>query len=125
MITDFQKWFLSDSEEIKKIHVTQKDAKIIWNAAIKSIKDKNAILPKELTYENGAKSLLRGEFFEDHEVMNPDYCGESCEECARDEECGIDDPCREYSFINKVPVSWTTIKEIYKRIVKHYQDKPC
>ena len=80
-------------------------------------------LPKELTYENGAKSLLRGEFFESYEVMNHDYCGEDCEICGRDDECSVDDPCREYSFNQKVPVSWTNIKEIYKKIVKHYQEK--
>lgn len=72
-------------------------------------------LPEKLTAENGAKALLIGEFFEKMKIDNPDYCG-----------CGNCDWCKEHSdtpetiFID-VPVSWTTIKSIYDKIVSHYE----
>ena len=61
------------------------------------------ILPKELTAENGAKALLIGEFHEEIEV------------------CGCLDGTGEEQEMQdlRVPVSWTTIKEIYKMIVKN------
>lgn len=65
-------------------------------------KDK-VILPKELTAENGAKALLIGEFREEIEV-----CG-----CL--DGSGEDQEMQALS----VPVSWTTIKEIYKMIVEN------
>lgn len=52
------------------------------------------LLPDRLTAENGAKALLIGEFIEIcHDVKH-----------------------------TKIPVtvSWTTIKDIYKKIVEHY-----
>lgn len=77
-------------------------------------------LPKELTAGNGAKSLLRGAFYETYDISNPDFCSENCDDCHDD--CAIDDICREEYLIQEVPVSWTTIKEIYKKIVKYYQE---
>ena len=62
----------------------------------------NVVMPRRLTAENGAKALLTGEFFEEHECSYYDTDGELVE-------------CTE-----KVPVSWDTIKEIYKTIVAHY-----
>lgn len=72
----------------------------------------NVTMPKTLTAENGAKALLMGEFFEEVEVTNPEYCG-----------CGACDFCAHYAqppetIIIKVPVSWTTIKDIYKMAVE-------
>lgn len=71
-------------------------------------------LPPSLTYENGAKGLLIGEFFEEVESYNPTYCG-----------CGECDFCHRYpnepeTITEKVPVSWTTIKEIYAKVVDHF-----
>jgi hypothetical protein len=58
------------------------------------------IMPKELTAENGAKSLMIGEFFETREIENPED---------------------EYETrIEKIPISWTSIKGIYKKVVEHF-----
>lgn len=77
-------------------------------------KENTVVLPKNLTAENGAKALLNGEFFETIEVANEEYCG-----------CGECDFCDAFPDIEetvtlKVPVSWTTIKEIYNMVVSHY-----
>jgi len=53
------------------------------------------VMPRSLTAENGAKDLLRGEFVE---CFDPDDSGNP--------------------YI--VPISWDSIKNIYKRIVDHY-----
>lgn len=56
-------------------------------------------LPAELTAENGAKSLLSGEFYE--EITEWDWHTEE--------------------FVTRqIPISWTTIKAIYARVVKQY-----
>ncbi len=60
------------------------------------------VMPRSLTAENGAKALLMGEFFEEHECSYYNEDGELVE------------------YTEKVPVSWTTIKEIYAKIVSHY-----
>ncbi len=60
------------------------------------------VMPRRLTAENGAKALLRGEFFEEFEVFEIDEFGD------------------EVSRFEKVPVSWDTIKSIYDKIVSHY-----
>ena len=91
---DSRKWHLTNDDAIQ-INATSLDVEIIWNAAVKSVKNN---LPEELTAENGAKGFLSGEFFEEFEVYDDD--GEA--------------------HIQKVPVSWTTIKDIYKKIVKYY-----
>ena len=75
--------------------------------------DNKIIMPRELTAENGAKALLNGEFFENHEVVNPDYCG-----------CGECDYCKEFPdtenyITEKHTISWTSIKLIYDMAVKH------
>jgi len=53
------------------------------------------VMPRKLTAENGAKALLIGEFAE---AFDPDNCGNP--------------------YV--VPISWDSIKNIYKRIVEHY-----
>ena len=70
-------------------------------------------MPKELTSANGAKALLIGEFHESIEVANPDVCGCGENDCL---DC-LDEP---ETCVVMVPVSWTTIKQIYKRIVDAY-----
>lgn len=74
-------------------------------------------MPKSLTAENGAKTLLSGEFFV--QVL------ETCDDCGGDgwenEEKG--EPCHsckgECSWYRKVPIPWTTIKMIYAKAVEH------
>lgn len=61
-----------------------------------SIPDGFVVMPKRLTYENGAKALLMGEFAE---VLEDE-----------------DNPGN--PFI--VPISWDKIKDIYKMAVKHF-----
>ncbi len=73
-------------------------------------------MPPELTAENGAKSLLNGEFKESIEVDNPEYC--DCGECHYCED--IQDEDVSDTITIDVPVQWTTIKDIYRKIVDHY-----
>lgn len=61
-----------------------------------------ALLPTRLTAENGAKSELMGEFFETIEVLNPEI--------------------PEETIGQKVPVSWTTIKAIWKQAVELFTE---
>jgi excinuclease UvrABC ATPase subunit len=81
-------------------------------------------LPSSLTAENGAKRLLNGEF---EEIF--DY---TCGQCLG---VGIDEneggnvgelPCEgcdgEGFHRYKIPVSWTTIKDIYKMIVENLKE---
>lgn len=82
------------------------------------------LMPKELTAENGAKSLLIGEF---HETVIM-----QCEECEGagvyaeggnmdDQVCEACTGAGDYAL--KVPVSWTTIKEIYAMYAEYHQNK--
>jgi len=57
-------------------------------------------MPRSLTAENGAKALLIGEFKESYGIYN--------------EEEG-------YHHTEEVDVEWSTIKEIYNKIVEHYE----
>ena len=70
---------------------------------------KKILMPETLTAENGAKAALIGEFFEMVAVVCPDclHDDENCKTCGGDG-----------SIDQKVQVSWTTIKEIYKRAVE-------
>jgi len=80
---------------------------------------KKILMPEALTAENGAKAALIGEFFETVKTYCPDCLNNeldyNCEMCGGD------------GFIDqKVQVSWTTIKEIYKRAVEIlHEDIPC
>lgn len=74
------------------------------------------VMPRSLTAENGAKALLIGEFFEEIEVSNEEYCGcGKCDYCIE-----IQDENATETLIQKVPVSWDTIKKIYDKVVSHY-----
>lgn len=64
--------------------------------------DIHVVMPRSLTAENGAKALLSGEFFEEHECSYYDADGELVE------------------YTEKVPVRWGTIKRIYDKVVSHY-----
>lgn len=67
------------------------------------------LMPEELTAENGAKSLLMSEF---HEVVELE-CG-ACD--ADDEDCVVCGGNGSYTY--RVPVSWPTIKSIYRLAVE-------
>ncbi|MDB4309221.1 hypothetical protein N9913_02820 [Porticoccaceae bacterium] len=71
-------------------------------------------MPKELTAENGAKGLMTGEFYETIEVENEFFCG--CGTCDFCIEC----PGEPESTLQKIPISWVNIKEIYAMAVKHF-----
>jgi polyferredoxin len=78
--------------------------------------NKMITLPSRLTAENGAKALLIGEFFEEIEVRNEEYCG--CGECGY---CiDVQDEDATETIIQRVPVSWSTIKDIYNKIASHH-----
>jgi hypothetical protein len=65
-------------------------------------------LPKKLTTENGAKALLMGEFYETVSTYCEVCYGTGCVYCDSSGEVE-----------QKIPVSWTTIKEIYSNIVEN------
>lgn len=69
------------------------------------------MVPKKLTAENGAKSLLSGEFLETTFI--------SCPECFADEECESCDGSGRIKI--EVPVSWTTIKAIWNKGVEYFR----
>jgi hypothetical protein len=68
------------------------------------------IMPRELTAENGAKALMMGEFFETIQVANPDYCDDETSPYNEEPE----------TLSDKVTISWTSIKGIYKKAVEHF-----
>ena len=67
------------------------------------------LMPAALTAENGAKALMMGEFKE--HLNLPCVCDSDLDDCELCNGTGEID--------QKVPVSWTTIKEIYAMAVKH------
>ncbi|WP_078057667.1 hypothetical protein [Salmonella enterica] len=79
-----------------------------------AIPDDWVMVPKKLTAENGAKSLLSGEFLETTFI--------SCPECFADEECESCDGSGRIKI--EVPVSWTTIKAIWNKGVEHFVAAP-
>ena len=73
------------------------------------------LMPFELTAENGAKYAMIGEFKESIELRNPEFCG--CGEC----HFCFDFPDEPEYLVIEVPVSWSTIKSIYERLVEKLQ----
>lgn len=67
---------------------------------IEEAQEKAQFMPERLTAENGAKALLLGEFYESVTVDSED---------------------EEEVYHIRVPVKWTTIKDMYKTIVKHFK----
>ena len=79
------------------------------------------LMPKALTAENGAKGLLIGEFHESV-VIQCTYCdGAGYADSDLTEVCDSCDGAGCYSL--KVPISWTTIKEIYAMAVKELSEE--
>lgn len=70
------------------------------------------LMPKALTVENGAMARLCGELYEEVTVPCPE-CWYKNEDA--DEDCEICHGTGEQ--VQSVPVSWTTIKEIYAMAV--------
>ena len=69
--------------------------------------DERVLMPRALTAENGAKAALIGDFYVEVEVPNP----------TPDVFEGSGDTG---TYLNRYPVSWTTIKAIYAAAVKHF-----
>ncbi|MDM4131732.1 hypothetical protein QTP25_25000 [Klebsiella oxytoca] len=78
------------------------------------VPDGYVMVPMRLTAENGAKGVLSGEFSETQFV--------NCPECFGDDECETCDGSGRIEI--KVPVSWTTIKEIWIKGVEHFAAAP-
>lgn len=78
------------------------------------IPDGYALVPMKLTAENGAKGALLGEFSETKFI--------NCPECFSDGECETCDGSGRIGI--KVPVNWTTIKEIWAKGVEHFAAAP-
>nr|WP_228305656.1 hypothetical protein [Klebsiella michiganensis] len=78
------------------------------------IPDGYVMVPMRLTAENGAKGALSGEFSETKFI--------NCPECFGDDECETCDGSGRIEI--KVPVSWTTIKEIWIKGVEHFAAAP-
>lgn len=73
------------------------------------------LVPCKLTAENGAKSCMIGEFTEQTEI--------SCPECFGDDEC---ETCDGSGMIEvTVPISWTTIKDIWAKGIEHFAAAPA
>ncbi|WP_425292538.1 hypothetical protein [Citrobacter freundii] len=73
-----------------------------------------ALVPKKLTAENGAKSVLSGEFSETKFI--------NCPECFGDDDCETCDGSGRIEIT--VPVSWTNIKAIWAKGVEHFEAAP-
>lgn len=76
--------------------------------------DGYVMVPLRLTAENGAKEALSGEFSETRFV--------NCPECFGDDECETCDGSGRIEIT--VPVTWTTIKEIWAKGVEHFAAAP-
>ncbi|MBY5300958.1 hypothetical protein FP371_22355 [Citrobacter freundii] len=76
--------------------------------------DGYVLVPKKLTAENGAKSVLSGEFSETKFI--------NCPECFGDDDCETCDGSGRIEIT--VPVTWTTIKAIWAKGVEHFAAAP-
>ncbi len=78
------------------------------------VPDGYVMVPMRLTAENGAKGALSGEFSETKFV--------NCPECFGDDECETCDGSGRIEIT--VPVTWTTIKDIWAKGVEHFAAAP-
>lgn len=79
-----------------------------------TLRDGYCTMPMKLTAENGAKGALSGEFSETKFI--------NCPECFGDDECETCDGSGRIEI--SVPVSWTTIKQIWAKGVEHFAAAP-
>jgi len=100
-IYEFIKLYVDTPEPKKLCSSIQDLVEGLAESKVKNLALPN-VMPRSLTAENGAKALLSGEFFEEHECNYYDADGDLVE------------------YTEKVTVSWTNIKEIYKKVVAHY-----
>ncbi|HBR0513073.1 DUF550 domain-containing protein [Klebsiella pneumoniae] len=85
-----------------RLHIKEQPAPVV--------PDSYVMVPMRLTSENGAKGALSGEFSETKFV--------NCPECFGDDECETCDGSGRIEIT--VPVTWTTIKEIWAKGVEHF-----
>ncbi|EPY4651953.1 hypothetical protein POV22_11405 [Klebsiella pneumoniae] len=78
------------------------------------VPDGYVMVPMRLTAENGAKGALSSEFSETKFI--------NCPECFGDNECETCDGSGKIEIT--VPVTWTTIKEIWAKGVEHFTATP-
>ncbi|MGL0856519.1 DUF550 domain-containing protein [Klebsiella pneumoniae] len=89
-----------------RLHIKEQPAPVV--------PDSYVMVPMRLTAENGAKGALSGEFSETEFV--------NCPECFGDDECETCDGSGRIEIT--VPVTWTTIKEIWAKGVEHFTATP-
>ncbi|HBU6148607.1 TPA: hypothetical protein NIU82_003888 [Klebsiella oxytoca] len=104
---------LVDAEEAL-IEVVNRRAAMLQAGNSQVIPEGYVLVPMRLTAENGAKGALSGEFSETKFI--------NCPECFGDDECETCDGSGRIEI--KVPVSWTTIKEIWIKGVEHFAAAP-
>jgi hypothetical protein len=75
------------------------------------------LMPKRLTAENGAKGALSGEFKETIDVTCHE-CGGSGDDANSDNDAECPECNGDGVVTQNVPVSWDTIKDIYRRAVE-------
>ncbi|WP_343500518.1 hypothetical protein [Enterobacter bugandensis] len=71
------------------------------------------MVPKRLTAENGAKTALIGEFNLEYSLTCHECFGEGCDDCSG-----------EGTWINTIPVDWSTIKDIWAKAIDHFAAAP-
>lgn len=89
-----------------RLHIKEQPAPVV--------PDSYVMVPMRLTAENGAKGALSGEFSETRFV--------NCPECFGDDECETCDGSGKIEIT--VPVTWSTIKEIWAKGVEHFSATP-
>ncbi|SVS98016.1 DUF550 domain-containing protein [Klebsiella pneumoniae] len=94
--------------------VAEYEQNVMQDGNSPAIPDGYVMVPMRLTAENGAKGVLSGEFSETKFV--------NCPECFGDDECETCDGSGRIEI--KVPVSWTTIKDIWIKGVEHFAAAP-
>ncbi|WP_410200057.1 DUF550 domain-containing protein [Klebsiella variicola] len=89
-----------------RLHIKEQPAPVV--------PDSYVMVPMRLTAENGAKGALSGEFSETKFI--------NCPKCFGDDECETCDGSGRIEIT--VPVTWTTIKEIWAKGVEHFSATP-
>ncbi|MCJ0887913.1 DUF550 domain-containing protein [Klebsiella variicola] len=89
-----------------RLHIKEQPAPVV--------PDSYVMVPMRLTAENGAKGALSGEFSETKFI--------NCPKCFGDDECETCDGIGRIEIT--VPVTWTTIKEIWAKGVEHFSATP-
>lgn len=104
---EWQDWAEELESEIRR-------AAMLQGGSSPVTQDGYVLVPKKLTAENGAKSVLSGEFSETKFI--------NCPECFGDDDCETCDSSGRIEIT--VPVTWTTIKAIWTKGVEHFAAAP-